>query len=272
MEQHQPFGEADGYSLSPSFLLPPEFKEQASREETYDDILADYESSDRHFPLLDASQSISSSTRSSRVRSSKRSSYDSSLMSSGQGSAAWSSPVRRSASSAGSVPELVQSRRARRDFDLMVDQLSEQVAGFASFGEDDIESEDNETTPPGRLSHEQTFFTTEEQEHHVQNLRTSIEGEVRASLELARRGSTHVRSPLAYHKYAASDSAAKLLASPAPAPLDPPQPSKSRNRAATASNGVRANRQPYLSLFPAPPRRTPLHSPTSPMENTSSTD
>ncbi|KAF2654273.1 hypothetical protein K491DRAFT_679858 [Lophiostoma macrostomum CBS 122681] len=271
LEQTHPLREADGFDLSPPFLVPTEYKEHTSRDEMYDDILADYESSDRHFPLLDADQSISSSARSSRVRSSKRSSYDSSMMSSGHGSAAWSSPVRRSASSAGSVPELVQSRRARRDFDMMVDQLSEQVAELASLGEDDLdESEDNETTPPGRPSHEQTFFTAEEQEHHVQDLRSSIEGEVRASLELARRGSTHVRSPLSYHKYASSEGAAKLLASPGPTESESSQPSKTRNRAATSSN-VRANRQPYLSLFPAPPKRTPLPSPTSPRENTSNT-
>jgi hypothetical protein len=243
---------AEGFSLTPSLLVPADFKEQVAHEEAYDDILADYEDSDRHFPLLDASQSISSSTRSSRVRSSKRSSYDSSLMSASHMSGSWNSPIRRSASSSGSLPELVHSRRARKDFNLVVDRLSEQVASCASFNNDDMEDlEDNDKTPPGRQSHEQTFFTSEAQSED-EHLTVSIEGEMRASLELARRGSTRSsRAPLHHHKYASSDGAAKLLATPLQQPPNP------RSRAASSSNVVRPNRQPYLSLFPAPPKRMP---------------
>jgi hypothetical protein len=241
---------AEGFSLTPSLLVPADFKEQVSREDMYDDILADYEDSDRHFSLLDASQSISSSTRSSRVRSSKRSSYDSSLMSASHMSGSWNSPIRRSASSSGSLPELVHSRRARKDFNLVVDRLSEQVASFTSFDDDEAEDhEDNDTTPPGRQSRDQTFFTSEEAEPEDQYLTVSIEGEMRASLELARRGSTRSsHAPLHYHKYASSDGAAKLLATQLQQPPNP------RNRAASSSKVVRANRQPYLSLFPAPPK------------------
>ncbi|KAF2795777.1 hypothetical protein K505DRAFT_359870 [Melanomma pulvis-pyrius CBS 109.77] len=241
---------AEGFSLTPSLLVPADFKEQVAREDMYDDLLADYEGSDRHFPLLDASQSVASSTRSSHVRSSKRSSYDSSLMSASQGSGSWNSPIRRSASSSGSLPELVHSRRARRDFNLMVDRLSEQVTSCASFDDDD--AEDNDTTPPGRQSRDQTFFASEDEEPETQTLRVSIEGEVRASLELARRGSTRSsRAPLHYHKYASSDGATKLLTSQSQ------QTPKSRTRAASSSNAIRANRQPYLSLFPVPPKHMP---------------
>ena len=242
----------EGFSLTPSLLVPADFKEQVAREDMYDDILADYEDSDRHFSLLDASQSITSSTRSSRVRSSKRSSYDSSLMSASYVSGSWNSPIRRSASSSGSLPELVHSRRARKDFNLMVDRLSEQVASFTSFNDDEAEDhEDNNTTPPGRQSQDQTFFTAEEAEPEGQSLTVSIEGEMRASLELARRGSTRSScAPLHYHKHASSDGAAKLLAT------QMQQPSNPRNRAASSSNIVRAHRPPYLSLFPAPPKYT----------------
>lgn len=261
LEHHQSqFSE--GYNLNPTLLAPPEFKDEVNHEEMYHDLLAEYESSDRHFPLLDATRSIASSTRSSHVRSSKRSSYDSSLMSCGQGSGSWSSPMRRSASSSGSLPELVHSRRARRDFSVMVDQLSEQVASFASFGEDDDECDDNDTTPPGRVSQDRTFFASEEDEQQQNDVIPSIEVEVRASLELARQGSTRsTRAPL-HHKYASSDGVAKLMASPLPATPESPQGPKTRGRSASSSNAVRGNRQPYLSLFPSPPKHVQL--PNSP--------
>ncbi|KAF2114798.1 hypothetical protein BDV96DRAFT_85321 [Lophiotrema nucula] len=258
-----------GYGLAPSPLSSQEFKDPVPREEMYDDLLADYEGSDRHYPLIDASQSVSSSSRSSHVRSSKRSSYDSSLVSSVQTSGSWSSPVRRSASSSGSLPELVHSRRARRDFNVMVEQLTEQVASFRTFGEDEEENEDNDTTPPGRPSQDRTFFAADEEERNPRS-QSSIEGDVRASLELARHGSTRsTRAPL-HHKYASSEGATKLLAGHAPAPATPElqQPPKSRNRAASSSNAVRGNRQPYLSLFPAPPKQTPLNSPLGSLPST----
>ncbi|KAF2866557.1 hypothetical protein BDV95DRAFT_202960 [Massariosphaeria phaeospora] len=253
LSQHRTqFSEAEGFNLSPSLLIPSDFKEQVSRDGMYDDLLADYEGSYRHFPLVEASQSIASSTRNSHVRSSKRSSYDSSLASSGQASGIWSSPVRRSASSSGSLPELVHSRRARRDFHMIVDQLSEQVASFSSFGEDSIiENEEDDATPPGFTAEDKGFFCSEESEQN-DIVRTSIEVEVRASLELARRGSTRsTRGPLHYHKYASSDGAAKLLSFATPELMQPP---KSRDRAATSSTTVRGNRKPYLSLFPVPPK------------------
>lgn len=259
--------------LTPSLLDAPEFKENPSREQMYEDILADYEASDRHYPLIDASQSIASSTRSSRVRSSKRSSYDSSLMSFGLTSTSWGSPIRRSASSSGSLPELVHSRLARKDVNVMVDQLNEQVASLSTSGEDDtVQSEDNDTTPPGRPSQERTFFASDEEDRQA-HLRASIEGEVRASLELARRGSQRSsRAPLHYHKYASSDSAAKLLDSPM---SDAPEghQSTNRNRAASSSKVVRGNRPQYLSLFPIPPKHmrlaTPTSTPTSPLDSSS---
>jgi hypothetical protein len=268
MDHRQP--QLNDDEFNPALLVPPEFKDNISREEMYDDILDDYAGSDRHFPLLENSQSVTSSSRSSRVRSSKRSSYDSSLMSSsGQGSGSWSSPVRRSASSSGSLPELIHSRRSRRDPNMTVDQLSEQVAAFSSLGEDDTEdNEDDDTTPPGRPVQDRTFFSSEDEEQRAQELRASIEGEVRASLELARRGSTRAsRAPLHFHKYASSDGAAKLLASPMPATPELQQPPKSRNRASSSSKAMRGNRQPYLSLFPTPPKHSPVPTPTSPVND-----
>lgn len=253
----------DGFSLTPSLLVPQDFKDQMSREDMYTDLLADYEEGEDRFPFLEASQSVSSSTRSSHVRSSKRSSYDSSLMSSGLGSGSWTLATRRSASSAGShgsLPELVHSsRNTRRDFSTVVDCLSEQVASLASFN-DDVDENDDEVTPPGNGSHDRTFFAPSEEQQRPVPEHLSIEAEVRSSLELARRGSTQLpRSPLHSHKYASSDGAAKLLAS-ATQGLERQSSTKSRSRA--ASSGV-TQRKEYLSLFPTPPTHSPLASPTT---------
>lgn len=262
-----PSQDEEGFHLNPSLLVPHDYKDQVSREDMYDDLLADYEGFDRHFPLLDASRSVASSTRSSHVRSSKRSSYDSSLMSSGQASGSWTSGIRRSASSSGSLPELVHSRRARRDFNMMVDHLSEQVASFSAFGEDDTEENEDDTTPPAHASPDRTFFTADDEPQQDDDVRASIELEVRASLELARQGSTRSsRAPAHYHKYASSDGAAKLLASPLP-PTPEPRPSRSHIRATSSITALRGKRDQYLSLFPTPPTHSPLPSPSTASES-----
>ena len=260
-----PFMEAEGLPLTPSLLLPQDFKEQVAREDMYADLLAHYEDSDAQYPFLEPTQSVSSSTRSSHVRSSKRSSYDSSLTSSGQGSGSWTSGTRRSASSAGShgsLPELVHSsRHARRDFTTMVDRLSEQVASFAAFDEDREDDEDDETTPPGHASKDRTFFASDDEQSQTHEDHPSVEAEVRSSLELARRGSTRSTRGLIHHKYASSDGAAKLLSSAPQSAPERQSSTKSRSRAASSSVAQRKNREQYLSLFPSPPTHSPLASP-----------
>jgi hypothetical protein len=254
-----PFVDSEGLALTPSLLVPQDFKEEVSREDMYADLLADYEESDAQYPFLEPTHSVSSS----RVRSSQRSSYDSSLRSSGPNSASWTTATRRSASSQGShgsLPELVHSsRHARRDFNQVVDRLSEQVASFGSF-EDDIQEQDSEgTTPPGHASQDRTFFAGSDDEEHA-----SVEAEVKSSLELARRGSARSTRGPVHHKYASSDGAAKLLASAGAQATPDRQPSiKSRNRAASSSVAQRKNREQYLRLFPSPPSHSPLASPAS---------
>ncbi|KAJ4366875.1 hypothetical protein N0V83_007403 [Neocucurbitaria cava] len=261
----------EGFALSPSLLVPQEYKD--TREVTYEDLLNEYDGSDRHFPMLDAAQSMTSSARSSHVRSSRRSSYDSSFMSSAQSSGLWSSPIRRSASSAGSVPDLVPSRRIRKDpsFSLVVDELSEQVASLRQYDED---KEDDDVTPPGRSLQGRTFFSSEEELPRADGPQSTIESELKTSLELARRGSQRndrlaseserktpqdlmrqgsqrsTRAQVGHHKQALSDGAAKLLGTASDAAET--RPAKMRNRAATTNT-----RQPMLSLFPTPPRHTP---------------
>ncbi|KAF1851162.1 uncharacterized protein K460DRAFT_29036 [Cucurbitaria berberidis CBS 394.84] len=258
----------EGFALSPSLLVPQEYKD--TREVTYEDLLDEYDGSDRHFPMLDATQSTTSSSRNSHVRFSRRSSYDSSFMSSAQSSGLWSSPVRRSASSAGSVPELVPSRRTRKDlsFSLVVEQLSEQVASLRQYDEED--KDDDDVTPPGRNMHGRTFFASEEEPQKVHGPQSSLECELKTSLELARCGSQRIdrsasegrldtlkdlacqdsqlssRAPAYHHKQTLSDGATKLLNAASNATED--RPAKPRNRAAS---------QPMLSLFPTPPRQSP---------------
>ncbi|CAG5183571.1 uncharacterized protein ALTATR162_LOCUS10647 [Alternaria atra] len=257
-----------GFILSPSLLVPQEYKD--TREVTYEDLLDEYAGSDRHFPMLDASRSATSSARSSHVRLSRRSSYDSSLMSSVQSSGLWSSPVRRSASSAGSVPELIPSRRSRKSlgFSLAGDQLSEQIAFLNE------DKEDDDVTPPGRTLEGRTFFASDDEApQDEEQSRSSIETELRASLDLARRGSQRTNHPTVeeelkssldlarqgsprsartsarQHKQALSDGAAKLLSVSVP---KEDSSAKLRNRSATTAQA----RSPMLSLFPVPPRNT----------------
>jgi hypothetical protein len=238
------YGGDMGYAISPSLLLPQEFKD--TDEVTYEDLLDEYAGSDRHFPMLDARQSTTSSARSSHVRLSRRSSYDSSLMSSAQ---SWSSPIRRSASSAGSVPELIPSRRSRKDmgFSLVVDQLSEQIAYLNQ------DKEDDNITLSGRMEG-RTFFASDDEsldaEEHdrIRTNHTTVEEDLKTSLDLARQGSQ--RSTRRQHKQALSEGAAKLLSAPA---TKKEQPAKLRSRATTTTQP----RSPMLSLFPAPPRNTP---------------
>jgi hypothetical protein len=236
-------GEMGGFLVSPSLLVPQEYKDD--QEHLYEDLLNAYEDSERHFPMLDARYSATSSARS------RRSSYDSSLMSSAQSSGMWSSPVRRSASSAGSIPDLVPSRRTRRDlgFSLVVDQLSDSVASLAHLDE---EKEDEDVTPPGRILENRTFPADDDPEELTGNT-ADIGDELKASLELARRGSQRSpQAPARHHKQARSDGATNLLAVASGVSVE--HPTKSRGRAATASYAARS---PLLSLFPAPPRNSP---------------
>jgi len=235
-------GQLEGFMVSPSLLVPQEYKDD--QEHMYEEMLNAYDDSDRHFPMLDPRHSATSSARS------RRSSYDSSLMSSIQGSGLWSSPVRRSASSAGSVPDLVPSRRTtRRDlsFSLVVDQLSDSVASLSHLDE---EKEDEDITPPGRTLGNRTFFPAADESEETSKNTTDIGEKLKASLELARQSSRGSRHSQARHKPARSDGAANLLTAASDLP------SKSRRRAATASHAG----SPLLNLFPTPPQSSPgLH-------------
>lgn len=282
----------ESFALSPSLLVPAEYTDDkdASHESMYAGILSEYEGSDRHFPLLDrdsGNPSVPSSSRSSHIRSSKRSSYDSSLMSSGHGSGIWSSPVRRSASSSGSIPELVHSRRSRKDFGAVVEKLSEQVREMEMENADDDgveeENEDDEITPPGRPMQNQTFFADEDEEPILPPQQApplaAVEPDLKTSLELARQGSSRsVRSnksrmtpspaPSSLHRHIASEGAAKMLglasaSGAAPSSTSTPEPALKLQDPPKKRSRTRASSSPYLSLFPTPPKGTPVASPVT---------
>lgn len=237
------------FMLSPSLLIPQDYKD--TRDALYEDFLNEYDAnSERHFTVFPPGNSASNSARSSHWRSSRRSSYDSSLVSSAQNSGLWSFPLRRSASSTGSVPELVHSRSTKRvlSFSLMVDQLSESVASFKHLNEE--EEDDESVTPSGQVLENRTFFTSEdEQQSH--NASSTIEEDMITSLEFARQGSQASSNAPVRHRQALSDGAAMLLATTLPAADE--TSSKPRNRAATTPQ---AHRSPLLSLFPSPPRNS----------------
>lgn len=241
--------EGGRFSFAPSLLGPQDFKDQTHREELYDNLLADYEGLDKHFPLLEPARSIASSTRSSHVRTSKCSSYDSSLMSSGHGSGSWTAGIRRSDSSAGSLPELVHSsQNTRQDFSMVVDKLAEEVGSFTTQDKDDVE--DDDVTPPGHTSQERTFFASDDEQED--SPKATLDAEMKDSLELARQGSNRSATRAkTNHKYASSDGVAKLRA---------PNTTAVRTRAGSVPQKSRGQ---YLSLFPAPPKRSPL-SPLAP--------
>ncbi|PVI03424.1 hypothetical protein DM02DRAFT_250758 [Periconia macrospinosa] len=272
---HYPDSNIDeGFTLTPSLLIPQEYKQPPSHHDatlsaddpylTTDDILSSYDTYHHHhstthaFPLLDSTplrKSVaSSSTQSSHFRSSKRSSYDSSLISSsttngggsGQASAgsgaqrgSWTTAppgIRRSASSSGSLPELVHSsRHARRDFGAVVERLEGEVAAFGAFVDgadeenllahfthdrhhhhDELDDEEDTTTPlpppQQQHQHQHTTFFTEDAEHSSSSSSDDdddedVETDLKSSLELAQRGKS------LRHRYGYSDGAAKMLAS-----------------------------------------------------------
>lgn len=245
--------DSEGLVLGPSLLVSCEYKD--SDEVTYEDLLSQYgDHPESHFTMIVPAHSVTSSARSSRVRSSRRSSYDSSLMSSTQSSGLWSSSIRRSASSAGSVPDLVSSQRTWREptCSVLLDRLSDSVASLRNLDEEREECEDD-VTPPGHISHCQTVFPSEDESHADASCNNTLKEELVTSLELARCGSqrSEHRSKERHHRQALSDGAAKLLMNT----LNPAEDANtgSRNRAATTSHAIR---QPMLSLFPTPPKRT----------------
>lgn len=299
-EARTPYHDSDGYPFQSSLLLSQDGKFQALREDIYDDLLAEYQSSEKHYPFLDAAQSIAGSSLSSAARFSKRSSYDSSIRS---GSASLHSSVRRSASSAGSLPDLIHSRRSTRH---MMDKTELIVESFTSahLGDDDNNSNRNEddaaslqsegtptnSTEQGKhASSERTFFSEDEEKLPTEAQPKEIEDGKSEQVDEANRKRLNIRPatpplpekvsleleipPLPsfpasastiLHERAASDSTAKLLSFSTGADMER---QKTRQRSASHSQTRRSRRTSAytLSLFPKPTSPTlPTRPPMSP--------
>ncbi|KAF2142826.1 uncharacterized protein K452DRAFT_317736 [Aplosporella prunicola CBS 121167] len=231
---YTPSAEPEGFVYTPSLLVPQDFKEQVSKETMYDDLLNDYGETDRHYPLLHSRSentlSIAESTFSGPSRNSMGSSYNSSLRSA---SISLTSPNRQSLRcSTGSVPELVHSRKARRTMDMMVDQLSHQVAEISHLG--DEQDDANPTTE------QQTFFADEE---------TDAEDEPCPPPTVSQRKSAKPpASP--QHERASSDGAHKMLNSAQAMAKAQHQ----RTSSMVPGTGRRPSKPYTLSLFPTPPK------------------
>jgi hypothetical protein len=124
------------------------------------------------------------------------------------------------------TPELVYSRQTRREFSIVVDELSEQIASL------NCDLDDDDATPPGPSR-------ASESDHESSYMYRQY-----------RDSGSYVSQAPSKHQHAFSDGAAQLLSSISTTQNQPP---KTRARAAT---GTRAS-QPRLSLFPSPPKPTP---------------
>jgi hypothetical protein len=274
-------GDGFGYSFHPPLLLSQDPKYPALREDLYDDLLADYESSDQHYPLLEPTASVVRSSRSSSTRLSKRSSYDSSLRS---GAESVYSSIRRSASSSSSLPELVHSRRSRRTIEQGVQRISEQMdAAYLAMppreGEDGLQPSDSDKTPTNTSdndndpspSSDRTFYAGEtDDERPVKHsiprkpilARTASTEPIKDTMDGSHQAVQEGRLPTdsgclkpsshhPHHERASSDGAAKLLSFGGDIPL--PSAKSNRQRSASHSHSRKASNRSStytLSLFP----------------------
>lgn len=115
---------SDGFCLSPSLLTSPDYHAQMLEEAMYKELLGDGTSSDRHYPFYNGAEEVPISRTESAL--SKCNSQESMSIS----RAASVQQNHRSTNSSGSLPELVHSKRSRERFDIVADELAEQIASL----------------------------------------------------------------------------------------------------------------------------------------------
>lgn len=115
---------SDGFCLSPSVITSPDYHAQMLEEAMYHELLGDGTSSDRHYPFYNGAEDVPISRTDSAL--SKCNSQESMLIS----RAASVQQNHRSTNSSGSLPELVHSKRSRERFDIVADELAEQIASL----------------------------------------------------------------------------------------------------------------------------------------------
>ena len=121
------FKESDGFTLSPSLLIPPDFQGQMLNEASYEDLMSHQKSPILPFGEHSPVESRAESTDGNQSPPSKRNTKDGVAL-----SRSHSIPTHhRSANSAGSLPELIPgSRTVREEFDQAAEQLADQIASL----------------------------------------------------------------------------------------------------------------------------------------------
>ncbi|KAI9888860.1 MAG: hypothetical protein M1814_006210 [Vezdaea aestivalis] len=109
------FKESDGFTLSPSLLIPADFKDQLLSQSSYEEIIG----SDKNpYPMFEAVEIPRSPLSQSASQESMVPSRNSSLA------------RHRPSNSDGSLPELVPSRTVREEFDNAASQLADHIAAL----------------------------------------------------------------------------------------------------------------------------------------------
>ena len=115
-----------GFCLSPSVLTSPDYEAQMLEESLYQELLGDSANSDRHYAFYNGLEEVPESRTDSLL--SKCNSQESMSVS----RAASAQRNHRSTTSSGSLPELVHSKYSRERFDIVADELAEQIASLST--------------------------------------------------------------------------------------------------------------------------------------------
>lgn len=115
-----------GFGHSPSSMTLPDYDAQMLEEIMYQELLGDATNSDQHYPFYNRGEEGSRSRTDSPL--SKCTSLESIILS----RAASAQQNHRSTHSSGSVPELVHSKNSRERFEIMADELAEQIASLGT--------------------------------------------------------------------------------------------------------------------------------------------
>lgn len=253
-----PYSPSANGEVSADFGVKAGKADEAMREAMYEDIITtavaageyddDDAAADRHYPFLHPEEqqhqhlvngphhaaSTAGSTRSSRTRLSKRSSYDSSVRSTGTASVFFS--ARRSAGSVGSLPELVwSSRRAtRKTLEAPTVDAFADFGFFARFA--DEKANDEADVKAMDEAREDEIVAAVSPDEPMPTATAVTE----ASTPMAAMASTtSTTTHTFHHDRSASEGAAKLLFGSSPT-------RPARKRAASSGAGA------MLSLFPPP--------------------
>ncbi|KAI9837456.1 MAG: hypothetical protein M1819_007104 [Sarea resinae] len=222
------FKESDGFTISPSLLIPQDFEAQMIQDRLYDDIYPP--GAERNFPVyppvIDLAESGTDSLH-SRTSLNKCNSQESIILS----RAASFANGHRSINSASSVPDLVHSRSCKEAFDAVAEQLADQIASI-----NDCQS------------------TTSSHSRSRSSARNSARDSQKSGKKpVSPNGSVEklqVRMPS--RERSKSEAALEILDSPSDLP-----PVSFRTRSDTTLPHLKPNHRVSYTLFPSPPNTLP---------------